>query len=383
MSTHSTILPGTGADRATIGSAFSPRHNSLNFIRLALAVAVVFSHSITLGFFGSEVILGKTTLGTIAVYGFFGLSGFLIAGSASRNGVGRYLWQRFLRIFPGFWICLVVTAFVFGSIAWWHQNPVLARSCGFHCYLTEPGGPVGYVIHNFLLRVNQPAISGTLQPGIFRDVWNGSLWTLFFEIPLLLDAGGTVCARLVATPGPRSPSWHLGLTSLRSSSRRSRTWPQTLSPSHNWYVMQMFTFVPIFLTGSLLFLYKEKIPDSGLVAAVSTGLSSRFRSPCRGRRSRVHVHQRRPHIGIPRLPPALAGDPSAVVEGGSANDYSYGIYVYVFPVQQLLVFSGVSRWGYWPYTLVTLLVLAPVRGRKLVGGRERRPGAEDDATPTF
>ena len=95
MSTHTTTTPETGdAARAMIGADFSLRNNSLNFLRLVLAVAVVFSHSITIGYYGGETIYGKTTLGTVAVYGFIGLSGFLIAGSASRNGVGRFLWQR-------------------------------------------------------------------------------------------------------------------------------------------------------------------------------------------------------------------------------------------------------------------------------------------------
>ncbi len=105
---------GGGSAMTSIEKSFDPRRNSLNFLRVALAVAVVFSHALTLGGFGSEVIGDKTTLGTAAVYGFFGISGFLIAGSATRNHVGRYLWQRCLRILPAFWVCLIVTAGVFG-----------------------------------------------------------------------------------------------------------------------------------------------------------------------------------------------------------------------------------------------------------------------------
>ena len=67
----------------------------------------------------------------MAVVGFFGISGYLITGSAERSRPLRYLWQRFLRIFPAFWVCLVVTAFVIGAIAW----------------STDPGGrPLRYVV---------------------------------------------------------------------------------------------------------------------------------------------------------------------------------------------------------------------------------------------
>ena len=44
---------------------------------------------------------------------------------------------------------------------------------------------------------------------------------------------------------------------------------------------------------------------------------------------------------------------------GSRNDYSYGVYIYAFPVQQLLVIWGFNRWGYWAYALLVVVVVAP------------------------
>ena len=125
---------------------------SNSFLRLALAVLVIFSHGISLGGYGTEKIVDKTTLGTVAVYGFFAISGYLIAGSASSNGTLRYLWQRFLRILPAFWACLIVTSFAFGLVAWLHGGQHASASG----YLRQPGGPVGYVAHNFWLRIDQP-----------------------------------------------------------------------------------------------------------------------------------------------------------------------------------------------------------------------------------
>ena len=107
----------SGHRRAKIGESFDPARNSLNFIRLVLAVTVVISHSLSLG--GQRLVITaedvlNSSPGLIAVFGFFGISGFLIARSAERNHFGRYLWQRFLRIFPGYWVCLLVTGFVIG-----------------------------------------------------------------------------------------------------------------------------------------------------------------------------------------------------------------------------------------------------------------------------
>src|SRR5450631_493848 len=117
-------------NRPNIGQNYSPKRNSLNFLRMILALMVVVSH-VGLGGFRDPFLLNHTTIGIVAVYGFFGISGFLIAGSASRNGVGRYLWQRCLRILPGFWVCLAVTAFGFGILATIH-----GVSNGHHCDLS-------------------------------------------------------------------------------------------------------------------------------------------------------------------------------------------------------------------------------------------------------
>jgi len=44
---------------------------------------------------------------------------------------------------------------------------------------------------------------------------------------------------------------------------------------------------------------------------------------------------------------------------GARNDYSYGVYIYAFPVQQVLVVWGANRWGYWPYTLLAVASVLP------------------------
>jgi peptidoglycan/LPS O-acetylase OafA/YrhL len=90
--------------RPSVAESFSAKSNSLNFLRLVLASFVIVAHSFVIGGFISVVQprWAPSTLGSVAVYGFFGISGYLIAGSALRNDAGRYLWQRILRIFPAF-----------------------------------------------------------------------------------------------------------------------------------------------------------------------------------------------------------------------------------------------------------------------------------------
>jgi peptidoglycan/LPS O-acetylase OafA/YrhL len=57
---------------STLGQDFDPKRNSLNFLRLVLALAVLVSHSIVLGRYGTDWIGNKSNIGTLAVFGFFG-----------------------------------------------------------------------------------------------------------------------------------------------------------------------------------------------------------------------------------------------------------------------------------------------------------------------
>jgi len=341
---------------SSLDQSFSARHNSLNLLRLLLASAVIFSHAVVLGGYGSESILGKTTVGTLAVYGFFGLSGFLIAGSATRNSVGRYLWQRFLRILPGFWICLILTAFVFGTVSWFHGFP----KCGLPCYLRQPNGPFGYIAHNSWLRIDQPTIGNTLARNPLRLVWNGSLWTLFYEFlcylllaclafsrllyhrwTVVVLAVGAWIAEIVVTSVPSLNAQFTLFTNLDAG--------------------RMLVLVPVFLTGSVLYLYRDKIPDSGLLALgclilllLSVAIPLGNDAPGYSLTSTDLVA---PVLGYILL---WLGIHLPFQRIGARNDYSYGVYIYAFPVAQLLAMWGVYRWGYVAYTSCTLALTIPL-----------------------
>ena len=384
---------------STIEQSFSAKRNSLNFLRLILALAVVFSHSITLGQFGSEWILGKTTLGTAAVYGFFGISGYLIAGSATRNNAGRYLWQRFLRIFPAFWICLVVTAFLFGTIAWFHFNPGLSRACGLHCYLTEPNGPFGYVIHNLWLQVNQDTIAKTLPGGFLGYGWNASLWTLEFEfLCYLLLAAFAVLGLLKRRALIALIAATLWIAEIVIISVPTLAGKFNLSLFHHWDLirivgfnletMKILVLVPIFLSGSLLYLYREKIPDSGALALGATVLVLTGLVIPVGQGSPLILQTSLDLTAVFLAYPLIwLGIHLPFPTVGAVNDYSYGIYIYAFPIQQLLVMWGMNRWGYWPYTFLSVGAVIPLavaswwlvekHALKLKGLRVSRPFRSD------
>jgi len=346
--------------RATVAGAFLPRHNSLNLIRVVLALTVMVSHAILLGGFADEQ-LRNTNLSTIALYGFFGISGFLIAGSAGRNGVGRYLWQRFLRIFPAFWVCLVVTAFLLAGLAWVFGGQATAH-CGYTCFVNHPDGPFQYVFHNALLKINQGLISGTPRNIPFAYTWNGPLWSLSYEfvcylVLAALAAFGLLRRRLVVLV-------LLGLLWALEygASIGLNTQLHTLDGS-TFYLAHLAVFIPVFLTGSVIYLYRDKIMDSGLLAL---GLTAVFVAslwwPLDLPTNRFTGQIGGAALWAPALvyPLLWLGFHLPFQRLGSKNDYSYGIYIYAWPVQELLVVWGVQRLGYPAYVVIGVAATVPL-----------------------
>ena len=123
------------------GEADFPRENNFNFLRFALAVLVLFSHSFSLIHGGDRwdwlyiLTRGQVFGGGLAVDGFFIISGSLILQSWLRSlSAGDYLRKRALRIYPGYLVCALLCIFVVGPIAsggasiFFHHNALEAQS---------------------------------------------------------------------------------------------------------------------------------------------------------------------------------------------------------------------------------------------------------------
>src|SRR5215213_7952869 len=98
------------------------RDNNFDTLRLVAALCVVISHSFPLSYgeaAAQPIFLlshGQTTLGTISVYVFFVLSGFLITGSFERQPPHQFVLARGLRLLPGLAVVLFILTFLVGPI---------------------------------------------------------------------------------------------------------------------------------------------------------------------------------------------------------------------------------------------------------------------------
>ncbi|QNL94310.1 acyltransferase [Aeromicrobium senzhongii] len=349
----------------SIGEAFESRRNSLNLIRLALACVVILSHSFPLGAFGDEPVVGNVTFGTMAVAVFFAISGYLITGSRESAASGwRFMWHRVLRILPGYYICLLVIAVIAAPLAWGHLRGGLA---GY-----PVADSVRYVVGNLALKTSfVPTIPGT-QEGIDSSVqyWNGAAWSLFFEFLCYIGVAILAAFGLLRT-------WVIAAT-LALTSGMLLAWELAPGPmvdllfhSHDTY--RLFTTGTVFMAGALLYLLRDRIPDSPVVAAgcgavVVGGV----------------VLLDRPEwfvagpVAYAVIWLAIHLPFSGVL---SRTDVSYGTYIYGYPIATLLTIYGVNEWGILAYNLVTFAIVVPLALASWFG-IERRAMRLKNAVPS-
>lgn len=353
-------LPKLGRDdRQASGSpflqdVFSTRRNSIAFLRWLFAVLVVVDHSYPLGGFNhgqgpiSPYTAGQASLGDVAVVGFFVLSGFLVTRSRERSASTlRYLWHRVLRIFPGFWVCLLVTAFVLAPIEWHAESGHWSGFLGLRA-----NGPLSYVRRDFLLTMHQwvigPLLSGTpyaTHGG--TAAWDGSLWTLIFEFRCYLLVA--VVAALSATRAVRRRVYLLMLglcavailVSLESPASVAKVVPEL----HNFAFVR---FLFAFLLGATAYLYADRIPVTREAAAMAA-LVFVYTLHSGG----LYI------VGYAAFAYCVlfAAVFVPIYRFDRYGDLSYGIYIYAFPIQMLLSAHDFQRFGAIAY-IVTSIVLS-------------------------
>ena len=169
----------------TLGSIIKEkgaRANNLNFIRLFAAILVVLSHAFNISYgkadwknheFLARITDGNLSLGKLAVFCFFILSGYLITASyvKSKNNAEFFL-KRVVRIYPGFLFVLCVTVFLI--------TPIYSENTLWQNYLSKEN--YLYIFHNLSFLINNDQIPGLFENNPLPGLVNGSLWSLKHEM---------------------------------------------------------------------------------------------------------------------------------------------------------------------------------------------------------
>jgi peptidoglycan/LPS O-acetylase OafA/YrhL len=303
--------------------------NNLDFLRLALAVLVIFSHAYPIALGGDAgraaepfmvATRGQISGGELAVDGFFILSGFLITQSAlNASGLADFARKRLRRIYPGFLVAWAFCVLVVGPLAvGGFAVPPLAESAR-------------NVVRAALLW--EPAYPGAFASNPFPLALNGSLWTIKYEI-----ACYGLTALLWATGLLRRRAAVLVLLLAFLSLTAGRAFGVLPLPEREFSVSYLLLgkptewvrLVACYLAGAAFFLWRERIPRSPLwaVASAVTLLAGCFAPPL--------LPVLLPVFGAYLLLYAGFSPVKPLTGAAKRGDLSYGVYLYAFPVQQLL-----------------------------------------------
>lgn len=334
-----------------ISESLNGHRNSFGAIRLGLALLVIVSHSFPLGGWGTDPTSawsGQTHIGTIAVIGFFGVSGYLVTKSAVSADVVQFFWRRALRLLPAFWLSLAVVAFVLGPIVWLMDG----RELGSYFSPTNDG-PVGYVVSNVTTFVKQWGIHDIFQTttpfGVETgdSAVNGSIWTLRHELLAYVVVGGFAVIGALRHSRVLVPILAAFLAILHIIN--------TASPGaagQIFFVLGMTKVLPLlyaFFVGSTFALYSRQIP---VTTAMGIGAAAVFFLTWW--KGGLYT------FGVPAFVYMLIWLASALpkrmqkIGNEGRPDLSYGVYLYGWPVQQFLAYVGLASAGYVVYTLASV-----------------------------
>jgi len=335
----------------TLGAHFSSgQRNNLDFVRLLAACMVLFGHSFTLmqssasADFSHDPMtrqvydhlpFGQGLPGT-ALHIFFFISGLLVTRSFFNHQTRLidFIRARVLRIAPAYWASTLLLAYVIGP---WLSTLTVTD------YLNHPETWL-FVWKNAMFSIvyNLP---GVLTSNPFGPSVNGSVWSIPLELQmygwvLILGLTGALRKRFLFLV------FFLVCLVLYGSADKSFIF---ISPSGEPRLWVFFFF------GTLATLYADEIKISPLWMALTGALLGWFWQ---------HGNHWFDIVGAAWLSYAL------LVFGfhryfknmdvGRIGDFSYGVYLYAFPVQQILIHFYQQQLNGWLVALLTLLITLPV-----------------------
>jgi peptidoglycan/LPS O-acetylase OafA/YrhL len=312
-----------------------PGPNNFDAMRMAMALAVVWSHSFAL-YFGNEamepvsrLMNGATNAGRVAVYVFFAISGYLISQSFARSrSPWDFVKKRVARIYPGFLVATFICAFVI--------LPLYVR--GHYYTVSNVFGTIGQ-----LLLLQNDFVATPFVHNKMSDL-NASLWTIPYEFgcyPGVLALGiarlspvklkGLIAALLVV-----SIANHVLCEFDGTPVSLARLGP---------------TVIPCFLAGACAYHYRAHLYRSATAALLGVLLLI-VTANLGGKAGAVAFDVLVPPVvAYVTLMLAFADKTYRVMRLG---DWSYGTYLYAWPIQQMVKASA----GNLPFPVYVAVVIS-------------------------
>ncbi|MBA3829096.1 MAG: acyltransferase [Taibaiella sp.] len=151
--------------------------NNFDFLRLIFAILVIVTHSYVLSGSGkadwlSDITQGQINFSSLGVKGFFIISGYLIFQSALRShSWGDFMIRRLLRIYPALIVVLILTVLLGAMVSDFNATQYFASHSTWL-----------YVPVNLGMFFPQPdQLPGVFIANHYKNSVNGSLWTIPYE----------------------------------------------------------------------------------------------------------------------------------------------------------------------------------------------------------
>jgi len=327
-----------------------PIKNNFLLLRILFALFVIATHAVLLSGSGENDFLfqwsqHQLNLSYLGVRGFFVISGFLIYKSLLRSSsLIDYATKRALRIFPGLLCALLLSAFVIGPCC---------TQLSWSAYWSNPS-TYTYVLSSLKIPgiAPNPNLPGCFTQNPYSAIANGSLWTIWYE--LLCYAGiasffilksDSFIQKLVLSIV--FLNLYIGLTFFDA-----RLSSGFLPGAHSSLSLS-FDVLIYFIAGALgSFINWKQLPYRKHLAAAAALIL--FTS--------LYIHQANwvLYLCYPILVLSFATMHAPKLDRlQQLGDPSYGLYIYAFPVQQLLVqWHPMQGWQLFMGSLIVLLPLS-------------------------
>lgn len=303
--------------QTSIGDLVKDRNNNFNLVRFIAASAVIYSHSFTIlegdrGYWLSTGILSQE-IGSLAVNMFFIVSGFLIAKSwCEQPDLLRFATARLLRIFPALAALSFATVFIIGPIA---------STCLPDNYFADLNTWL-YLPLTTTLIDDKAMLPGTFETGMQAGVVNAPLWTLKYEVLsyLLVAALGMVRLRM-----------HRGALAVLIGIGAGFLAIQTLTDWRGEYALidSLMRFWFCFFVGAGFYLLRNRVQLRFLTVLSLAALAMLVEDSPYAELAATLA------LGYGLLWVALVPQ-GAIRAFNRIGDYSYGLYIFAWPIQQLV-----------------------------------------------
>ncbi len=304
------------------------RDNNFNLIRFIAALLVILSHSYPLTGNPAEPlsVLAGFTFGHLAVDIFFVTSGFLVSASLlKRSELKSFITSRIVRIYPALIVAVAFSAYIIGPL--FTSLPLVE-------YLKSPTTH-NFFIHNSLLVVEpiQFSLPGTFEHLPVKNSVNGSLWTLPWEVAMYAALTFLGIISLLTFKRLHPQFLKVSITST------AVLFTVVYFANHSTHLItgphlpHMIRFAAMFFMGGAYYIYRQNIPLSKHLFSILLALVI-ISSTSPGNIS-FFIYS----LALPYLLLYLSYIPTGFIRRfNQLGDYSYGLYIYAFPIQQSLVF---------------------------------------------